>query len=163
MLIATKIFELLQQNIDSLDIPKIFKKVLKKLKELIFKQQKNAEKEIHSNSQGALFVEGESRERAAVAAAARAQAATAAPPAAAAVAAAAPVARPVAKRRRGRPRRQVAGVKNVERRVRNKQFKIKCLLAQPKNIEVKRRGVVLRRMVARRKPIFSAEVRRAYY
>ena len=163
MLIATKIFELLQQNIDSLDIPKIFKKVLKKLKELIFKQQKNAEKEIHSSSQETLFVEGESRERAAVAAAARAQAATAAPPAAAAVAAAAPVARPVAKRRRGRPRRQVAGVKNVERRVRNKQFKIKCLLAQPKNIEVKRRGVVLRRMVARRKPIFSAEVRRAYY
>ena len=164
MLIATKIFELLQQNIDSLDIPKIFKKVLKKLKELIFKQQKNAEKEIHSSSQETLFVEGESRERAAVAAAAaRAQAATAAPPAAAAVATVAPVARPVAKRRRGRPRRQVAGVKNVERRVRNKQFKIKCLLAQPKNIEVKRRGVVLRRMVARRKPIFSAEVRRAYY
>ena len=164
MLIATKIFELLQQNIDSLDIPKIFKKVLKKLKELIFKQQKNAEKEIHSSSQETLFVEGESRERAAVAAAAaRAQAATAAPPAAAAVATVAPVARPVAKRRRGRPRRQVAGVKNVEGRVRNKQFKIKCLLAQPKNIEVKRRGVVLRRMVARRKPIFSAEVRRAYY
>ena len=162
MLIATKIFELLQQNIDSLDIPKIFKKVLKKLKELIFKQQKNAEKEIHSNSQGALFVEGESRERAAVAAAARAQAATAAPPAAAAVAAAAPVARPVAKRRRGRPRRQVAGVKKIEGRVSNKQFKIKCLLAQPKNI-VKRRGVVLRRMVVRRKPIFPAEVRRAYY
>ena len=157
MLIATKIFELLQQNIDSLDIPKIFKKVLKKLKELIFKQQKNAEKEIHSNSQGALFVEGESRERAAVAAAARAQAATAAPPAAAA-----PVARPVAKRRRGRPRRQVAGVKKIEGRVSNKQFKIKCLLAQPKNI-VKRRGVVLRRMVVRRKPIFPAEVRRAYY
>ena len=163
MLIATKIFELLQQNIDSLDIPKIFKKVLKKLKELIFKQQKNAEKEIHSSSQETLFVEGESRERAAVAAAAaRAQAATAAPPAAAAVATVAPVARPVAKTRRGRPRRQVAGVKKIEGRVSNKQFKIKCLLAQPKNI-VKRRGVVLRRMVVRRKPIFPAEVRRAYY
>ena len=103
-------------------------------------------------------------ERAAVAAAAaRAQAATAAPPAAAAVATVAPVARPVAKRRRGRPRRQVAGVKTIEGRVRNKQFKIKCLLGQPKNIEVKRRGVVLRRMVVRRKPIFPAEVRRAYY
>ena len=103
-------------------------------------------------------------ERAAVAAAAaRAQAATAAPPAAAAVATVAPVARPVAKRRRGRPRRQVAGVKTIEGRVRNKQFKIKCLLGQPKNIEVKRRGVVLRRMVVRRKLIFPAEVRRAYY
>ena len=55
--------------------------------------------------------------RAAVAAAAaRAQAATAAaPPAAAAAAAAvAPVARPAPRGRRGRPRRQVAGVKNIE-------------------------------------------------
>ena len=60
VLIATKIFELLQENIDSLDIPKIFKKALKKLKELIFKQQKNAEKEIHSSSHETLFVEGES-------------------------------------------------------------------------------------------------------
>ena len=56
--------------------------------------------------------------RAAVAAAAaRAQAVTAAaPPAAAAAAAAAvaPVARPAPRGRRGRPRRQVAGVKNIE-------------------------------------------------
>ena len=54
--------------------------------------------------------------RAAVAAAAaRAQAATAAaPPAAAAAAAVAPVARPAPRGRRGRPRRQVAGVKNIE-------------------------------------------------
>ena len=54
--------------------------------------------------------------RAAVAAAAaRAQAATAAaPPAAAAAAAVAPVARPAPRGRRGRPRRQVAGVKNTE-------------------------------------------------
>ena len=55
--------------------------------------------------------------RAAVAAAAaRAQAATAAaPPAAAAAAAAvAPVARPAPRGRRGRPRRQVAGVKIIE-------------------------------------------------
>ena len=61
VLIATKIFVLLQQNIDSLDILKIFKKALKKLKELIFKQQKNAEKEIHSSSQETL-IEGESKE-----------------------------------------------------------------------------------------------------
>ena len=52
--------------------------------------------------------------RAAVAAAAaRAQAATAAAPPAAA-AAVAPVARPAPRGRRGRPRRQVAGVKNIE-------------------------------------------------
>ena len=71
MLIATKLLELLQQNIDSLNIPNILKKALKKLKERIFKQA-----------------------RAAVAAASRAQAATAAPPAAAAAAVVAPVVRP---------------------------------------------------------------------
>ena len=60
VLIATKIFELLQENIDSLDIPIIFKKASKKLKDLVFKQQKNAEKEIHSSNQETLFVEGES-------------------------------------------------------------------------------------------------------
>ena len=103
-------------------------------------------------------------ERAAVAAAARAEAVTKAPPATAAAAAAvAPVARPVARRRRGRPRRQVAGVKSIEGRVRNKRFKIKRLLAQPKNIEVKRRGVVIPRMAVRRKTVSPAEVRRAYY
>ena len=52
--------------------------------------------------------------RAAVAAAARAQVVTAAPRAAAAAAAVAPVARPAPRGRRGRPRRQVAGVKNIE-------------------------------------------------
>ena len=56
MLITTKPLELLQQNIDSLNIPNILKKALKNLKELIFKQ-KNAEKEIHSSSQETLFVE----------------------------------------------------------------------------------------------------------
>ena len=55
MLITTKLLELLQQNIDSLNIPNILKKALKYLKELIFKQ-KNAEKEIHSSSQETLFV-----------------------------------------------------------------------------------------------------------
>ena len=115
MLIATKLLELLQQNIDSLNIPNILKKALKKLKERIFKQA-----------------------RAAVAAASRAQAATAAPPAAAA-AVVAPVVRPTPRGRTGRPRRQVAGVKNVEGRVRNKRFKIKRILPQPRKIEVKKR------------------------
>ena len=116
MLITTKLLELLQQNIDSLNIPNILKKALKKLKERIFKQA-----------------------RAAVAAASRAQAATAAPPAAAAAAVVAPVVRPTPRGRTGRPRRQVAGVKNVEGRVRNKRFKIKRILPQPKKIEVKKR------------------------
>ena len=104
--------------------------------------------------------------RAAVAAAAaRAQAATAAaPPAAAAAAAAvAPVARPAPRGRRGRPRRQVPVVKNIEGRVHNKRFKTKSLLPQPRNIEVKKGGAVLRRVVMRRETIFPAEIRRAYY
>ena len=96
--------------------------------------------------------------RAAVSAAARAQAATAAPPAAAAAAAVVPVARPAPEGRKGRPRRQFAGVKNIEEHVRKKQFKIKRLLPQPRNIEVKKRGVVVRRMVERRETIFPAEV-----
>ena len=45
----------------------------------------------------------------------------------------------------------------------NKQFKIKRLLPQPRNFEVKKRGVVVRRMVVRRETIFLAEARRAYY
>ena len=96
---------------------------------------------------------------ASVVAAARAQAAAATPPAAAA----APVARPAPRGRRGRPRRQVAGVKNIEGRVRNKRFKIKRLSPRPRNIDVKKRGVVVRRMFVRRETIFPAEVRRASY
>ena len=111
MLITTKLLELLQQNIDSLNIPNILKKALKKLKELIFKQA-----------------------RATVAVVARVQAAAAAPPAPAAVA---PVARPTPKGRMGRPRRQVAGVKNVAERVCNKRFKIKRILPQLRKIEVR--------------------------
>ena len=94
-----------------------------------------------------------------VRAAARAQAATAAPPATAV----APVARPAPRGRRGRPRRQVAGMKNIEGCVCNKRFKIERLLLKPRNIEVKNRGVVVCRMVMRRETIFPAEVRRAYY
>ena len=67
--------------------------------------------------------------RAAVAAAARTEAATAT---------VAPVATPALRGRGGRPRRQVAGVKNIEGRVRNKRFKTKRLLPQPRNIKVKK-------------------------
>ena len=54
-------------------------------------------------------------------------------------------------------------MKNIEGRVCNKQFNIKRLLPQPRDIQVEKRGVVVRRMVLRRETIFSAEVRRAYY
>ena len=62
-----------------------------------------------------------------------------------------------------RPPRQQTGVKNIERRIRNRTFRIKRLLAQPKNVDDKRRGVVVWKMVVRRRTIFPAEVRRAYY
>ena len=55
---------------------------------------------------------------------------TAAPPAAAA---ATPFAAPTPRGRGRRPRRQVAGVKNIEGRVRNKRFKIKHLY---RNLEI---------------------------
>ena len=60
--------------------------------------------------------------------------------------------------------RQRVGVKNIEGRIRNRTFKTKRLLAQPKNADVKKRGVVVvGKMVVRRWAIFPAEVRRAYY
>ena len=128
MLITTKLLELLQQNTDSLNIPNILKKALKKLKELIFKQKVprkrfTAAAKIHYSLRA-------NAARVAVAAA-KAQAATAAPPAAAA--AVAPVTRPAPRGRRGRPRRQVTVLKNIEGRVRNKRFKIKHLLPKPRN------------------------------
>ena len=47
------------------------------------------------------------------------------------------------------------GVKSIENiRCRNKDVKIKKLLARPKNIEVKRRGRLVRKMTVRRRAIF---------
>ena len=54
-------------------------------------------------------------------------------------------------------------VKNIEGRFCNRTFKIQRLLAQPKNVDVKKNGVVIQKMVIRKKIIFPAEVRRAYY
>ena len=66
-----------------------------------------------------------------------------------------------------RPRRPVRpskmGVKNIERiRIRNRQFKIKRMMEQPRNVEVKRNGRVVSRMVVRRRTIYPGEVRRNY-
>ena len=54
-------------------------------------------------------------------------------------------------------------VKKIEGRIRKRTFKIRMLLVQPKNVDVKKHGVVLQKMVVRRKTIFPAEVRRVYY
>ena len=67
-----------------------------------------------------------------------------------------------------RPRRPVRparmGQKNNDQiRIKNRPYKIKRLIAQPKNVEVKRNGVVVRRMVVRRKAIFPSARRRREY
>ena len=61
--------------------------------------------------------------------------------------------------------RRVAAAKemNRRRRVNAKDVKIKVLLPQGKNVEVKRRGEVIRRMRVRRKSVFPAAVRNRTY
>ena len=58
--------------------------------------------------------------------------------------------------------RRVVAAKEI-RRVNAKNIKIKVLLPQSKNVEVKKRGQVIRRMRVRRKSIFPAEVRNRTY
>ena len=67
-----------------------------------------------------------------------------------------------------RPRRPVRpagmGQKNNDQiRITNRIYKIKRLIAQPKNVEVKRNGAVIRRMVVRGKAIFPSSRRRPEY
>ena len=67
-----------------------------------------------------------------------------------------------------RPRRPVKppgmGLKNMAKiRIRIRRFKIKRMMEQPRNVEVKRNGRVVRRMVVRRQTIYPGEVRRNYY
>ena len=67
-----------------------------------------------------------------------------------------------------RPRRPMRplgmGLKNMEdRRVRNRRYKTKRILAQPKNVEVKQNGRVVRRMVVRRSTIYPVSRRMNCY
>ena len=69
---------------------------------------------------------------------------------------------------RMRPRRPVRpaemGQKNNDGiRIRNRRYKIKRFLAQPKNIVVKQNGRVVRRMVVRRQTIYPNTRRRREY
>ena len=60
--------------------------------------------------------------------------------------------------------RRVAAAKEIRRgRVNAKNIKIKVFLPQSKNIEVKQRGQVVRRMRVRRRSIFPAAVRNRIY
>ena len=60
--------------------------------------------------------------------------------------------------------RRVASANEIRRgRVNAKNIKIKVLLPQIKDVEVKQRGQVVRRMTVRRKSIFPAAVRNRRY
>ena len=60
--------------------------------------------------------------------------------------------------------RRVASAKEIRRgRVNAKNIKIKVLLPQIKDVEVKQRGQVVRRMTVRRKSIFPAAVKNRRY
>ena len=65
-------------------------------------------------------------------------------------------------RTRRQPRQRI-GVKNIEGRIRGRSFKIKRLLAQQRNIDVKKNGITVCKMAVRRRTIFPEEVKRAYY
>ena len=68
------------------------------------------------------------------------------------------------KRRLGRPRPAGGiGVKNMQAfRRRNRDIKIKKLLPQPKTINVKKNGVIVRKMVVRRRAYFPGRQARVY-
>ena len=54
--------------------------------------------------------------------------------------------------------------KNNDRvRIRNRRYKIKRFLTQPRNIDVKQNGIVVRRMIVRRKTIYPSTRRRQEY
>ena len=60
--------------------------------------------------------------------------------------------------------RRVAAAKEIRRgRVNAKNVKIKMLLPQSKEVEVKQRGQIVRRMRVRRKSIFPAKIRNRRY
>ena len=65
-------------------------------------------------------------------------------------------------RKRRQPRQRI-GVKNIEGRNRGRSFKIKRLLGQQRNIDVKKKnGLVVRKMVVCRRTISPVEVKKPY-
>ena len=59
--------------------------------------------------------------------------------------------------------KRVAAAKEMRGRVNAKNIKIKVLLPQGKDVEVKKKGKVIRRMRVRRRSIFPAAVRNRTY
>ena len=65
-------------------------------------------------------------------------------------------------RKRRQPRQRIE-VKNIEGRNRGRSFKIKRLLGQQRNIDVKKKnGLVVRKMVVCRRTISPVEVKKPY-
>ena len=52
---------------------------------------------------------------------------------------------------------------NYQVRIRNRRYKIKRYLAQPRNIDVRQNGRVVRRMIVRRQTIYPSTRRRREY
>ena len=71
----------------------------------------------------------------------------------------------LARRRNNFDNRRIAAAKEIAnaRRRNNNRFKIKLLLPQGKDVEVKVRGNVVRQMRVRRRAIFPALVRERQY
>ena len=82
-----------------------------------------------------------------------------------AAAAAANKSGPSNQRRRRQPKQRIR-IKNIGEKIRGTSFKTKRLTAQQGNIDVKKKkkkDIVVRKMVVRRRTIFPAKVKRAYY
>ena len=67
--------------------------------------------------------------------------------------------------RRPNPKRPRTDVKNIEGRIRNRNINrdIKQLIPQPKNVQVKKNGNVIRRMVVTRRTIYPSERKNVVY
>lgn len=59
--------------------------------------------------------------------------------------------------RRPNTKRPRKGIKNIEGRIRNREIKIKQLIPQPKNVQVKKNGNVIQPMVLRCRTMYPAE------
>ena len=59
--------------------------------------------------------------------------------------------------------RRVAAAKEIARRRSIENIKIKILLPQGKNVEVRHRGNIVRRMKVRRRAIFPGKIRNVRY
>ena len=137
ILVVTKLISVLKGNVESLKLPKIIKIRLKKLKIYLFLTMARTKMIARMVSEKRKNLQ----QRLAAQAAGKPRPARVAPS----------------------HRRAINGVKNIEERIRNRTFKIKKLIAHPKNIEVKKNGPVVGKMTVQRRAIFPGQQRPVYY